>query len=116
MAFEKVTNSINDLKENIRAFTQSSAEYYKLNLYKNLTKGIISLITALLIGFLGLFAVIFLSIAVAILLSNLLDSPSAGFFIVAGFYILLLVLMVVVGKNYIKKTVLIKSSRKFFND
>lgn len=116
MAFERVTNSINDLKENIRAFTHSSAEYYKLNLYKNLTKGIISLITVLLIGFFGLFGLIFLSIAIAVLLSNLLDSPSAGFFIVAGFYILLVVLMFVVGKDYIKKKVLIKSSRKFFND
>ncbi|MCM4159224.1 hypothetical protein FHG64_09540 [Antarcticibacterium flavum] len=116
MAFEKLTNSINDLKENIQAFKQSSAEYYKLSLYKGIVKGAISAVNAVLIGFFGLFALLFLSIAVAVYLSNLLDSPSAGYFIVGGFYLLLLILILVIGRKYIKKTILIKSSRSFFND
>lgn len=116
MAFEKLTNSINDLREGIRALKHSSAEYYKLNLYKSLTKGIVSFITILLLGFLGFFVLIFLSIAVAISISEALDSPSAGYYIVAGFYLLLIILLLVVGKKYIEKTVLLKSSRKIFND
>ncbi|HSI70101.1 MAG TPA: phage holin family protein [Gillisia sp.] len=116
MAFEKLTNSINDLKENIQAFKQSSAEYYKLSLYKGIVKGAISMVNALLMGFLGLFALLFLSIAVAVYLSNILDSPSAGYFIVGGFYLLLLILILVFGRKFIKKTILVKSSRSFFND
>lgn len=116
MAFEKLTNSINDLKENIQAFKHSSTEYYKLKLYKGIVKGAISMIVAVLMGFLGLFTLLFLSIAVAVYLSNILESPSAGYFIVGGFYLLLLILLLVVGRKYIEKKVLVKSSRSFFND
>jgi hypothetical protein len=116
MAFEKLTNSIDDLKENIQAFKQSSKEYYKLSLYKGIVKGAISMVNGLLMGFLGLFALLFLSIAVAVYLSNVLESPSAGYFIVGGFYLLLLIIILVFGRKYIKKTILVKSSRSFFND
>ena len=116
MAFEKLTGSIEELKANIQAYKQSSIEYYKLNLYKKSVKGVTGLINGVLIGFLGFLILIFLSVAVAIAISDALDSPSAGFFIVAGFYLLLLVLLLVVGKKYIQKKVLVKSSKKFFND
>lgn len=116
MAFEKLTNSIRDLKTNIEAFKYSSGQYYKLKLYKQAVKVSISVISGLLIGFLGIIALLFLSVAVAISISNALDSPSAGFFIVAGFYILLIILFFVVGKNYLEKTILTKSSQKVFND
>lgn len=116
MAFEKLSYSISSLKESIRAVKQSSAEFYKLNAYKNATKGIVGIIVGVLAVFLGIVALLFLSVALAIFLSNILDSPSAGFFIVGGIYIILIVLLFVFGKNYIEKTVLVKSSRKFFND
>lgn len=116
MAFEKLTNSIEELKDNIRAFKYSSIEYYKLNLYKKFVKGIISLINILLIGFVCLIALLFLSIAVAISISNALDVPSAGYFIVGGFYVLLLILILTIGRKFIRKKVLLKSSRTFFND
>ncbi len=116
MAFEKLTNSIEELKESINAFKNSSAEYYKLNLYQKVAKGVITLIQVLLIGFIGLFIILFLSIALAVYLSNLLGVPSAGYFIVGGFYLLLLILILVFGRKFIKKTILVKSSRSFFND
>lgn len=116
MAFEKVTNSINDLKESIYAFKASSEEYYKLKVYKGVVKGASSLIVVLLIGFFSLIALLFLSIAIAIAISNALDSPSAGYFIVAGFYILILLYIAIIGRKQIEKTMLVKSSRKFFND
>ncbi|MGB8704278.1 MAG: phage holin family protein [Gillisia sp.] len=116
MAFEKLSNSIHELNENVKALAYSSAEYYKLDLYKKIVKGVIALVTILLIGFISLIAFLFLSIAIAMLISNALDQPSAGFFIVGGFYVLLLVLMLLFGKKYIQKIIILKSSRNFFND
>lgn len=116
MAFEKLTRSIDELKDNIRALQHSSIEYYKLSLYKKAVKGVISLITILLIGFFGIFALLFLSVAGAVAISNALDSPSAGFFIVAGIYLLLIFLVATIGKKYIKKKILTTTSKKFFND
>ena len=115
MAFERLTNSIHDLNESIRGLKYSSAEYYKLDLYKKGIKAVIMLVNFLLIGFLGLFVLIFLSVAVAINISAAMEIPSFGFYIVAGFYLLLLLLLWFFGRDYIKKKILIGSSRKIFN-
>lgn len=116
MAFEKQSYSVQELKENIQAYKQSTTEYVKLNIYSKVVKGAISLITGLIVGFVGLIVLLFLSVAVAIVISNALDSPSAGFFIVAGFYILLIVLFFVFGKKMLQKSILLQTSRKFFKD
>lgn len=116
MAFENLTNSIQELKDSIRAFAESNAEYYKLNLYKKAVKAVTSLVSAVLIGFLGIFFLLFLSISVAVHISAALDQPSAGFYIVTGFYLLLIIFMLVIGRKLIEKKFLIKSSRKIFKD
>lgn len=116
MAFEQVTNSIQDLKASIKALGKSSAEYYKLDVYKKVTKGIIGTITGILLFFFGTFMLLFLSIAVAITISTAMEIPSVGFYIVGGFYLLLIILLLVFGKDYIQKIVLMKSSKKIFND
>lgn len=116
MAFEKQAYRIQELKENFKALKYSSTEYLKLNIFKNVIKIGLSVVNMLLVVFIGLIALIFLSVAVAISISNALDTPSAGFYIVAGFYILLIILFFVFGKKYLQKKVLLQSSRKFFND
>lgn len=116
MAFEKQSYSIQELKDHIKAYKQSTAEYVKLSIYSKVVKGALSLVTVLFVGFVGLIVLLFLSVAVAIAISNALDSPSAGFFIVAGFYILLIVLFFLFGKKMLQKSILLQTSRKFFKD
>src|SRR5680860_213632 len=111
MAFEKLTNSINDLNENIRSLSYSTSEYYKLNLYKKIIRGVIFLVNMMLIGFVCLIALLFLSIAIAISLGKALNDPSVGFYIVGAFYVLIFGFIWVFGKKYIRKFILIKSSR-----
>lgn len=116
MAFEKLTNSINDLNDNVRDLAKSSAEYYKLDLYKKIIKGVISLVNMMLLGFICLIALLFISIALALGISNALGNPSVGFFIVGAFYLLIFAIIWFFGKKRIEKIILIKSSRTFFND
>ncbi len=116
MAFEKLTNSINDLNENVRDLAKSSTEYYKLDLYKKIIKGVISLVNMMLLGFVCLIALLFISIAIALAISTAMDKPSAGFYIVGAFYILIFALIWFFGKKPIEKIILMKSSRTFFND
>jgi len=116
MAFEKLTNSINNLNDNIRDLAKSSADYYKLDLYKKIIKGAIFLINLMIICFICLIVVMFISIAIAISIGNALGHLSYGYFIMGGFYALIFVLFRVFGKKYIEKIVLLKSSRTFFND
>ena len=115
MAFDRISENLRRLNENIRAFSQSSAEYYKLELYKISMKSATMLVKMLALGILLLFFISFLSIAAAIWISNELEVPSSGFFIVAGFYLLLVLFMKVFGGAAIEKLFLIKSSRKVFN-
>jgi len=115
MAFENLNNSISDLKDSIRALKHSTSEYYKLNLYKKIIRGAILLVNTLLIGFVCLFALLFLSIAIALSLGKVFNDVSVGFYIVSAFYILIFG-FIFFGKKYIQKIILIKSSKKFFND
>jgi uncharacterized membrane protein YhaH (DUF805 family) len=116
MAFEKLTNSINDLNENVRDLAKSSTEYYKLDLYKKIIKGVISLVNMMLLGFICLIALFFVSIALALGIGRALDDASSGFYIVGAFYALIFVIIWIYGKKPIEKIILIKSSRTFFND
>jgi len=116
MAFEKLTNSIIDLNDNVRDLAKSGTEYYKLDLYKKIIKGVISMVNMMLLGFICLIALFFVSIAVALGISNALGVPSAGFFIVGAFYLLIFLIIWFFGKKHIEKIILIKSSRTFFND
>ncbi len=116
MAFEKLTNSIKDLNENVRDIANSSTEYYKLDLYKKIIKGVISLVNMMLLGFISLIAFFFLSMALAVGIGDGMDNPGLGFLIVGAFYVIIFGIIWKFGKKPIEKIVLLKSSRNFFND
>ena len=116
MAFERISNNLQQLNENIKAFAQSSAEYYKLDLFSKSMKGATAAIKGAAIAFFMLFALLFLSIAIAVALSNWIDSPSSGFFIVAGIYLLAALFFVFYGSKVITDALLPKASKKFFQE
>lgn len=116
MAFEKLSNSINDLNENIQSFAHSNAEYYKLLLFKQSTKSAISLVTFLIVAFALSTAIAFLSFGCAIAIGEALGVPSAGFFIVGAFYILVILLFFLFGRKPLSKIMLRKFSKQFFNE
>ena len=116
MAFEKLSNSIDELNYNIKAFAHSNAEYYKLKFFKQAMKGAVGLVQGLLLGIFFLFALMLISVALAILISEAIGVPSAGYFIVGGFYFLLFLFVLIFGRKPIEKKLLLKISRKFFNE
>lgn len=116
MAFEKLSDSIEELKGSIRAYAESNAEYYKLKAFQSGMKGAISLVRILILVVFGSLAVILLSLAVAIAISEALESASLGFFIVGGFYLLTGILLFTVGKKPIQKFMLKKFSAIVFKE
>lgn len=116
MAFERISNNLQELNENIKSFAQSSAEYYKLDLFNKTMKGATATIKGVAIAFFGLFTLLFLSIAIAVALSNWLDSPSSGFFIVAGLYLLFTLFFVFFGTKILTGALLPPASKKFFKE
>ena len=116
MAFERIINNLERIKRSIRSFGGISAEYYKLVLFDKGMKVGIGLINGLIIATFGFFLLVFLSVAVSIWLSNIIGIPSSGFFIVAGFYLLLIGCMLLFGMKMVERAVLVKVSRKVFNE
>ncbi|WPY98733.1 phage holin family protein [Christiangramia sp. OXR-203] len=116
MAFEKLTNNVDDLNHNIQAFLHSNAEYYKLKAFKQGMKGATSLVRFLIMGFLLSIAGIMLSFAIAIIISQAIGVPSSGYFIVGGFYLIVGILIFIFGKEPIEKLILQKFSKAVFND
>lgn len=114
MAFGRISNNFQELKENVKAFAQSSAEYYKLDLFNKSMHGAIAAIKGVAIALFMFFFILFLSVAIALALSNWIDSPSSGFFIVAGIYLLLILFFVFFGSKVLMKAILPGASKKFF--
>lgn len=116
MAFERISDNLHRLNKNIHFFSESSVEYYKLDLFNKTMKGATAAVKSAAVAFFLLFAILFLSIAVSVALSDSLDSPSIGFFIVGGIYLLIGLLIIYFGSSVINKIMLQKVSRKFFNE
>lgn len=116
MAFEEITQNLKELNENIKAFAKSSAEYYKLDLFDKTMKGATAAINGVAVAFFLVFALTFLSVAVAIVIGNWLESMSSGFFIVAGFYLLLGLFFLFFGSKIIAGAMLPGISKKFFKE
>ncbi len=116
MAFEKLSDSIHELNDNVQAFMQSNAEYYKLKAFKSGMKGAISLVRFLILISLFSVAGVLLSFAVAILISEATGIASLGYFIVGGFYIILAILLFTVGKKPIESFMLKKFSKIVFEE
>lgn len=116
MAFGSITKEINKVGVKTQEYVENLAEYYKLRLFKSAMKGSVALVNLLVTGFVMLFILLFVSIGISLLLNEALDSRYWGYFIVAGFYILVLIILLNFGKNWIESTMLIKFSDLFFDD
>ena len=111
---DSISDNLHRLNENIKSFAASTAEYYKLDLFNKGMKGATSMVKGLLMGFFCVLSFFFLSVALALWISDALDSPSSGFFILGGFYLLLFLLVLFVLGKYIDRFMLVKFSRMYF--
>jgi hypothetical protein len=83
------------LKDNVQEFVDAKIDIIKL---KAISKGaplISNIIVGVAMAFLGIFIIMFLSFSAAYAISSAAGKPFLGFLIVAGFYILLAVLVIV---------------------
>ncbi|UAB81945.1 phage holin family protein [Marixanthomonas sp. SCSIO 43207] len=116
MAFDRLTDNIQSVSDKFQEYGTSTAEYYKLRLFKSSMKGAISLVNLLVFGSFFLFVLLFISIGVALWLGIVLESSFAGFLIVGGFYALVTIFLLVFGKKLIERSLLIKFSELLYDD
>lgn len=88
---EKGTNLI----DNLMGYIDTRVDIIKLEIQEKLKAFFVSAVHGALLGFFGLMSLIFVSIFLGLLLNHLLDSSFWGFGIVALFYVVVLVILLV---------------------
>jgi hypothetical protein len=114
--FEKITDNVEDVQENLESYIKTTIDYHTLNIYKKTTKTLVSVLRLSLLGGVALLFLFFVSFGAAYLIGENIGNIGNGFFIVAGFYILVFILVVIFGKRQLEKFVLKSTSKTFFND
>lgn len=88
---EKSTNII----ENLMGYIDTRIDIIRLEIQEKLKATFVNVVHGVLLGFFAFLSLIFLSIFLGLLLNHLLDSSFWGFGIIALFYIVLLVILIV---------------------
>ncbi|WP_439880915.1 phage holin family protein [Pontibacter sp. MBLB2868] len=85
----------NNLIENLMGYIDTRIDIIRLEIQEKLKATFVNLIHVVLLGIIAFLCVIFLSIFLGLLLNELLDSSFWGFGIVALFYIIILVVLLI---------------------
>ena len=80
---------------NLTGYLDTRIDLVRLELQQKVSSALVGTIHGVTLALLGLLFVIFVSIFAGLALNSALDSPYWGFGIVAGFYLLLLILVLV---------------------
>ncbi|HAX15399.1 MAG TPA: hypothetical protein DIV44_03330 [Leeuwenhoekiella sp.] len=116
MSIFNLSEHISKVSDDAKKYLNSSLEYYKLDSFKKMMDGAVSLVNLMVSGSIFLIFILFISVGVAIVIGESLGSLSYGYFIVAGIYLAIYVLYKLFGKPFITEIVLRKYSKVFFNE
>ncbi len=111
---------IDGLTENTQAFVKTNVKLVQLEVYERTTNLISSGINLSIIVILVLFILFFLNFGIAQFIGEQLGRPSFGYMIVAGFYLLALLVFLLIRKSWKKKNTIknaiLKSVSKTYDD
>lgn len=88
---EKSTNLI----ENLMGYIDTRIDIIRLEIQEKMKAAMVGAIHGVLLGFFGLMSFLFVSIFLGLLLNHLLDSSFWGFGIIALFYVVVLIILLV---------------------
>ena len=112
---ETIKSQISNIASNTNNLIHQHSKIVRLEIYERITNLIASGISSAVIIVFGLFAFLFMNIALAYYLSDVLASPIKGFFFVGLIYtatlIIYLLLRKHIAKNVVKNAILIKLSK-----
>lgn len=104
--------SFSGVIQKITEYLKNRKALIRLQIVERVSSIVAALVTDGLMIFLGLFALLFLSVSLGIYLGDVLDSFSLGFLLVAGIY-LILILIIALAKKGIENSLINLSIRKF---
>lgn len=116
-----VIESANEIKERAADWFGHASDYFEarwnlgvLNASEKTAKVLSSLVSVLIIGIVGTFTLLFASLGAAWLIGENLNSPAAGYFIVAAFYAVVGGILFAAKDSLIKVPVVNSFIKKFY--
>lgn len=116
MPYRNFGENLNKIGDKILEYGEFKLDYYKLLLYKIVMKIARSVFFALIFGAVLLLIFFFISFGLAHLIGEALGNIAFGYFIMGGFYVLVLILMMAFGRKILERQILYKTSEWFIND
>lgn len=99
---ENTTLAIELLFEKVKIYSQTSVELWKFKTIEKSSEIVSDLSVKILIGLVATVGLTFANIAVALYLGEIFEKNSLGFLAVAGFYLVLAVLIFIFRKKLIR--------------
>jgi hypothetical protein len=107
-------DELNSIRKDVKEYLDLNLEIVKLSIAEAISRFLSSLIKVLIVILLASVVLLFLSIAAAFWLGDILNSTAAGFLIVAGFDLLLLLIFVLTARYSLEKPVIRSVISHFF--
>lgn len=106
MPYQNFEDNLQRISNKILEYGEYKKEYYKLLLYKIIIKITRSLLSFILFGVVLLLIFFFISLGLAQLIGEALGSIAYGYLIMGGFYMIILVFLIIFGKKILEKKIL----------
>ena len=113
---ENCASSIEKLLEKVEVYSKTSMELCKYNMIYKSTAIISALLAKLVLGIIFILFFLFLNIGLSLLVGDFFGKSYYGFFIIAGFYMVLVFLFKLFQNQLIKKPVSNYIIRKTLKD
>lgn len=110
-----VYEKIEELTKSIKSYITSNIEIFKLEAVELFSVIGASFISSLLIGVVVFLFVVFLSLCAGFYFSSLFGDNYSGFAIVAGFYLIIAIILIIGRKKIVEKPLQDQIIRKIFN-
>ena len=111
---DSLKEDLHNSKKDFQAYFNARFDMMRLNMAENFSKVLSNFIIKASIFFFFSFAMLFISLAVAQWLNNIIDYPGSGFIIVAGFYFLSLIIFWLLRRKLIEKPIIQSMIEIFF--
>ena len=102
--------------DNSQEYLKNSWEYYKLKLFMHTAELSLGSVKLAFFSILGIMAIGLFSIALAIYLGTILESPALGYVLTGLLYILIMVVVYALFKRKVERAIIQKLSKTILRD
>lgn len=113
-AIDQIKDKAEDIFENASEYLEARWNLGVLNASSKAADTISTITTTVIMAVIGMIILIFLSVGVALLIGESLNSPSSGFLYVGLFYIVIGIVVYAIKDKYIKLPIINSFIKKFY--